>query len=133
MSKSGILDALKDEEKSLRTQLVAIQRAIEAIEGADAPAPAGRGKKKVLKVVAKRKRTMTEEQRQAVADRMAEVLGIAARVQGAGVTRRAPVVLAAGSFQQARRDAVDSDRRIRIGRSSVLTGAMSPGATVASR
>ena len=46
MSKSGILDALKDEEKSLRTQLVAIQRAIEALEGADAPAPAGRGKKK---------------------------------------------------------------------------------------
>ena len=30
MSKSGIPDALKDEEKSLRTQLVAIQRAIEA-------------------------------------------------------------------------------------------------------
>ena len=70
MSKSGILDALKDEEKSLRTQIVAIQRAIEAIEEADAPA-AGRGKvKKALKVVAKRKRTMTEEQRQAVADRM---------------------------------------------------------------
>ena len=39
------------------------------IEGADAP-PAGWGKKKALKVVAKRKRTMTEEQRQAVADRM---------------------------------------------------------------
>ena len=70
MSKSGILDALKDEEKSLRTQLVAIQRAIEAIEGADAPAPSGRGKKNALKVVTKRKRTMTEEQRQAVADRM---------------------------------------------------------------
>ncbi len=73
MSKSGILDALKDEEKSLRTQLVAIQRAIEALEGADAPdapAPAGRGKKKSLKVVTKRKRTMTKEQRQAVADRM---------------------------------------------------------------
>ena len=70
MSKSGILDTLKDEEKSLRTQLVAIQRAIEAIEGADAPGPAGRGKKKALKVVAKRKRTMTEEQRQAVAERM---------------------------------------------------------------
>ena len=34
MSKSGILDVLKDEEKSLQTQLVAIQRAIEAIEGA---------------------------------------------------------------------------------------------------
>ena len=30
MSKSGILDALKNEEKSLRTQIVAIQRAIEA-------------------------------------------------------------------------------------------------------
>ena len=70
MSKSGILDTLKDEEKSLRTQLVAIQRAIEEIERADAPAPAGRGKKKALKVVAKRKRTMTEEQRQAVAERM---------------------------------------------------------------
>ena len=60
MSRNGILHALKDEEKSLRTQLVAIQRAIEAIEGADAPAPAGRGKKKALRVVAKRKRTMTE-------------------------------------------------------------------------
>ena len=45
------------------------------------------------------------------------------------MTRRAPVVPAAGAFQQARRDAVDSDRRIRIGRSSVLTAAMSPGAT----
>ena len=32
--------------------------------------------------------------------------------------------------QQTRRDAADSDRRIRIGRSSVLTAAMSPGATV---
>ena len=47
-----------------------------------------------------------------------------------GVTRRASVVPGAGSFLQARRDAVDSDRRIRIGRSSVLTAAMSPGATV---
>ena len=73
MSKSGILDALKDEEKSLRTQLVAIQRAIEALEGADAPAPAGRGKKKALKVVTKRKRTMTEEQR---LERARRLLGI---------------------------------------------------------
>ena len=70
MSKSGILDALRDEEKSLRTQLVAIQRAIEAIEGADAPAPVRRGRKQARKVVAKRKRAMTEEQRQAVAERM---------------------------------------------------------------
>ena len=68
--KAEFLDALKDEEKSLRTQLVAIQRAIEALEGADAPASAGRGKKKAPKIVTKRKRTMTEEQRQAVADRM---------------------------------------------------------------
>ena len=71
MSQSGILDALKNEEKSLKTQLVAIQRAIEAIEGADAPVTAGRGKKKALKVVvAKRKRAMTEEQRAAVSERM---------------------------------------------------------------
>ena len=49
------------------------------------------------------------------------------------MTRRASVVPAAGSFQQARRDAVDSDRRIHTGRSSALTVAMSPGATVASR
>ena len=34
------------------------------------PRRPGRGKKKALKVVAKRKRTMTEEQRQAVAERM---------------------------------------------------------------
>ena len=37
MSKSGILDALKDEEKSLRTQLVAIQRAIEATRRSGCP------------------------------------------------------------------------------------------------
>ena len=70
MSQSGILDALKNEEKSLKTQLVAIQRAIAAIEEADAPVAAGRGKKKEPKVVVKRKRAMTEEQRQAVSERM---------------------------------------------------------------
>ncbi|MCE2541038.1 MAG: hypothetical protein J4G16_11845 [Acidobacteria bacterium] len=32
MSRSGILDALRNEERSLKSQLVAIQRAIEAIE-----------------------------------------------------------------------------------------------------
>ena len=37
MSSSGILDALRNEERSLKSQLVAIQRAIEAIEGAGAP------------------------------------------------------------------------------------------------
>ena len=36
MSSSGILDALRNEERSLKSQLVAIQRAIEAIEGAGA-------------------------------------------------------------------------------------------------
>jgi hypothetical protein len=76
MSKSGILDALRNEEKALKTQLVAIQRAIEAIELADAPAPAARGKRKARKVVVavaappKRKRAMTEEQRQAISERM---------------------------------------------------------------
>ena len=37
MSSSGILDALCNEERSLKSQLVAIQRAIEAIEGSGAP------------------------------------------------------------------------------------------------
>lgn len=73
MSKSGILEALRNEERALKTQLVAIQRAIEAIELADSPGPAARGKKKARKVVAaapKRKRAMTEEQRQAISERM---------------------------------------------------------------
>ena len=72
MSKSGILEALRNEEKALKTQLVAIQRAIEAIELADAPAPAARGRKKARKVavVPKRKRAMTEEQRRAISERM---------------------------------------------------------------
>ena len=76
MSKSGILEALRTEEKALKTQLVAIQRAIEAIELADAPAPAARGRKKARKVAVvaaappKRKRAMTEEQRRAISERM---------------------------------------------------------------
>lgn len=69
MSKSGILDALHNEERSLRSQLVAIQRAIEAIEGS-VPQAAGRGRKKAVKAVGRRKRTMSEEQRRAVAERM---------------------------------------------------------------
>ena len=69
MSKSGILDALRNEEQSLRSQLVAIQRAIEAVEG-NTPPVAGRGTKQARKAVAKRKRAMTEEQRKAVAERM---------------------------------------------------------------
>ena len=69
MSTRGILEALRLEERSLKKQLVAIQRAIDAIEGNVAPA-AGRGRKKVAKAVGRRKRTMTEEQRSAVAERM---------------------------------------------------------------
>jgi hypothetical protein len=69
MSSSGILDVLRNEERSLKSQLVAIQRAIEAIEGTAAPT-ARRGSNKAVKAVGRRKRTMTEEQRQAVAERM---------------------------------------------------------------
>ena len=69
MSRSGILDALRNEERSLKSQLVAIQRALEAIEGAGAPT-ARRGRKKAVKTVGRRKRTMTAEQRRAVAERM---------------------------------------------------------------
>ncbi len=69
MSKSGILDVLRNEERSLKSQLVAIQRAIEAIEGDVAPA-AGGGRKKAAKAVGRRKRGMSEEQRRAVAERM---------------------------------------------------------------
>ena len=47
MSSSEILDALRNEERSLKSRLVAIQRAIEAIEGTAAPA-AGRGSKKAV-------------------------------------------------------------------------------------
>ena len=69
MSKSGILETLRHEEQSLRSQLVAVQRAIEAIE-VTTPPVAGRGRKKVAKAVVRRKRAMTEEQRKAVAERM---------------------------------------------------------------
>lgn len=81
MSKSGILEALMNEEKRIKTRLVAIQRAIEVIELTDSPAPAARGRTKARsnEVVAaaaaaappkKRKRAMTEEQRQAISERM---------------------------------------------------------------
>ncbi len=71
MSRSGILDVLCNEERSLRSQLVAVQRAIDAIEG-NAPPATGRGRKKLAKTLGRRKRTMTEEQRRAVAERMRE-------------------------------------------------------------
>ena len=69
MSKSGILDALRNEERSLKSQLVAIQRAIEAIEG-NAPPAVGRGRKKAAKAAGSQKRTMSDEQRRAVGERM---------------------------------------------------------------
>ena len=69
MSKIGILDALRNEAHSLKSQLVAIQRAIEAIEG-NVPPAVGRGRKKAAEAVGSRKRTMSDEQRRAVAERM---------------------------------------------------------------
>ena len=60
MSKGGILDALRNEERSLKSQLVAIQRAIEAIDG-NVPPAAGRGRKKAAKAVGRRKRAMSDE------------------------------------------------------------------------
>ena len=69
MSRSGILDVLRNEERSLKSQLVAIQRAIDAIEGNAAPT-AGRGRKKAAKAVRRGRRAMSEEQRRAVAERM---------------------------------------------------------------
>ena len=44
MSRSGILEALRNEEKELRTQLAAIQRAIEAIQGIESAASGSGGK-----------------------------------------------------------------------------------------
>ena len=93
MSRSGILEALRSEERSLRSQLVAIQRAIEAIEG-NAPPTAGRGRKKAAKAV---RRPKPRDERRAAQSRRradAQVLGIAPGGQGAGgsgkgVTRRA--------------------------------------------
>ena len=92
MSRSGILEALHNEERSLRNQLVAIQRAIEAIEGNVAPA-AGRGRKKAAKAVRGRKRAMSDEQRRAVAERMRKYWAArreakAQEEEGQGVTRR---------------------------------------------
>ena len=69
MSKSGILGALRSEESSLKSQLVAVQRAIDEIEGNARPV-GGRGRKKPAEVVGRRKRTMSEEQRKTVAERM---------------------------------------------------------------
>ncbi len=73
MSKSGVLEVLRNEEKALKRQLVAIQRAIEALELEDAPARGRTKARKVVDVAApapKRKRAMTEEQRRAISERM---------------------------------------------------------------
>ena len=83
MSKSGILDALRSEEQSLRRQLVAIQRAIEAIEGTTPPA-AGRGTKQAPKAVAKREACDDGGQRKAVAERMRNYWASGRSGQGAG-------------------------------------------------
>ena len=90
MSKSGILDALRNEEQSLRRQLVAIQRAIEAIEG-NAPPVAGRGTKQARKVVAKRKRAMTEDDQQCrlVGDRREQrLISMTSTIEASSTTSR---------------------------------------------
>ena len=69
MSRSGILEELRNEEKELRTQLAAIQRAIEAIEGVES-ATSGSGGKKTRPARRRRKRVMSPEQREAVSERM---------------------------------------------------------------
>ena len=75
MSRTGILDTLRAEAKSLKNQLVAIQRAIEAIDlAAEEPARAHRKTVRPTKAVKaatpKRKRPLTEAQRQAISERM---------------------------------------------------------------
>ena len=85
MSKSGILDALRNEERSLRSQLVAIQRAIEAIEGS-VPQAAGRGRDEGGQGG---RQAQAHDERGAAQGRRradAQVLGIAPRGQGAGAS-----------------------------------------------
>ena len=94
MSRSGILDALRNEERSLKSQLVAIQRAIEAIEGNATPDIGRGGRKKAAKTVGRRKRTMTEEQRRAVAER---TRANRSRWAGAGRMLRGSQVVAAAA------------------------------------
>ncbi len=106
MSRSGILDALRNEERSLKSQLVAIQRAIEAIEGAAAPT-ARRGSKQAVKAVGRRKRAMTEEQRRAVAERYRRDVRMLQQLRQSGVVQR----LAA----PARKHKARRDRRGRVG------------------
>ena len=128
MSRSGILDALRNEEQSLRSQLVAIQRAIEAIEGS-APPVVGRGRKKAAKKVARRKRAMTEEQGGRRAD--AQLLGLPASGQGAGrkdtgVTYVGRLFLARGP-ESGSTTSGDTDRRAGTACSPASAAAVSAG------
>ena len=78
MSRSSILEALTDEQKSLDAQVAELERqrdgiarAIEALQSAGGSGAAGgRGRKKAVKKVVRKRRAMTEEQRQAVSERM---------------------------------------------------------------
>ena len=126
MSKSGILDALRDEEKSLRTQLVAIQRAIDAIAGADAPAPVGRGSKQARKVAAKRERAMRKEQRQAVAERMRKYWASRQRPRPRSNATCA-VCSRPRALQPSSTACGDSGRAARIGRSLAFVSTISAG------
>ena len=83
MSQSGILDALGNEERSLKSQLVAIQRAIEANRG---KRPAGRRARQEEGGQGGRQAEARDERRAAQGRRRADaqVLGIPAGSQGAG-------------------------------------------------
>lgn len=78
MSRSSILEALTEEQKSLETQIAELEkerdgiaRAIEALQSAGSSVSAGgRGRKKAARKVARKRRAMTDEQRQAVSERM---------------------------------------------------------------
>ena len=94
MSKSGILDALRNEARSLKSQLVAVQRAIEAIEGNAEPV-AARGSRKSARAVTRRKRTNDRGAAPGRCRADAQVLGLAPRGEGAerkagGVTMPPP-------------------------------------------
>lgn len=125
MSKSGILDALRQEEQSRRTQLVAIQRAIEAIAGADAPAtPVGRRSKQARKVVARPKRVLTAAQRKAIGERMRKYWAARRQAQAPEQGRTCVVPLRAHRIQSRSGSAPHAPARPR----SPLAGSVRSGA-----
>ena len=131
MSRSGILDALRNEEQSLRRQLVAIQRAIEEIEG-KAPQGARPGRKKAAK--GGRQTEACDDGGAAQGGRRADaqLLGLPASGQGAGRERRRRDVTWAGCSwprgpEPGSTTSGDADRRACTACSPTLTAAVSAG------